>query len=135
MEILKKEKLELAFIPVDKREFKELEFDITEINDEEELIEKINNIYLDDNNLYKIILIGKRNFEVNINNLYKFINKENIIKIKDKTKLNCNLDELADENTLKGIFIKEIKEELDKTNYTKEELDKILEIGISILKN
>ena len=91
--------------------------------------------YLDDNNLYKIILIGKRNFEVNINNLYKFINKENIIKIKDKTKLNCNLDELADENTLKGIFIKEIKEELDKTNYTKEELDKILEIGISILEN
>ena len=54
---------------------------------------------------------------------------------KDKTKLNCNLDELADENTLKGIFIKEIKEELDKTNYTKEELDKILEIGISILEN
>lgn len=132
---IEKEKLELAFIPVDKREFKELEFDITEINDEEELIEKINNIYLDDNNLYKIILIGKRNFEVNINNLYKFINKENIIKIKDKTKLNCNLDELADENTLKGIFIKEIKEELDKTNYTKEELDKILEIGISILEN
>ena len=114
---IEKEKLELAFIPVDKREFKELEFDITEINDEEELIEKINNIYLDDNNLYK------------------FINKENIIKIKDKTKLNCNLDELADENTLKGIFIKEIKEELDKTNYTKEELDKILEIGISILEN
>jgi len=55
---IEKEKLELAFIPVDKREFKELEFDITEINDEEELIEKINNIYLDDNNLYKIILIG-----------------------------------------------------------------------------
>ena len=51
---IEKEKLELAFIPVDKREFKELEFDITEINDEEELIEKINNIYLDDNNLYKI---------------------------------------------------------------------------------
>ena len=45
------------------------------------------------------------------------------------------MDELADENTLKGIFIKEIKEELDKTNYTKEELDKILEIGISILEN
>ena len=32
-------------------------------------------------------------------------------------------------------FIKEIKEELDRTNYTKEELDKILEIGISILEN
>ena len=130
---VEKERLELAFIPVDNREFKEIEFDITEINDEEELIEKINNIYLEDNNLYKIILVGNRNFEININNLYKFISKENIIKIKNKTKLNCNLDDLANENTLKGIFINEIKQELDKNNYTKEELDMILEIGLSIL--
>lgn len=130
---VEKERLELAFIPVVNREFKEIEFDITEINDEEELIEKINNIYLEDNNLYKIILVGNRNFEININNLYKFISKENIIKIKNKTKLNCNLDDLANENTLKGIFINEIKQELDKNNYTKEELDMILEIGLSIL--
>ena len=58
-----------------------------------------------------------------------------MIKIKDKTKLNCNLDELANENTLKGIFIKEIKEELNRNNYAKEELDKILEIGLSVLEN
>ena len=129
------EKLELAFIPVDNREFKEIEFDVTEINDEEELIEKINNIYLEENNLYKIILIGARNFEININNLYKFIDRENIIKIKDKTKLNYDLEKMANDNTLKGIFINEIKEELTKNNYSKEELDKILEIGISILDN
>ena len=47
--------------------------------------------------------------------------------------MNCNLDDLANENTLKGIFINEIKQELDKNNYTKEELDMILEIGLSIL--
>ncbi len=132
---VEKEKLELAFIPVDNREFKEIEFDVTEINDEEDLIEKINNIYLEENNLYKIILIGERSFEININNLYKFVGRENIIKIKDKTKLNYDLEKIANDNTLKGIFINEIKKELIKNNYSKEELDKILEIGLSILDN
>ena len=132
---VEKDKLDLAFIPVDNREFKEVEIDITEINDEEELIEKINNLYLEERNLYKIILIGNRNFEININNLYKFITRENIIKIKDKTKLNYDLEKMANDTTLKGIFINEIRDELNKNNYTKEELDKILEIGLSILDN
>ena len=132
---VEKDKLDLAFIPVDNREFKEVEIDITEINDEEELIEKINNLYLEERNLYKIILIGNRNFEINIYNLYKFITRENIIKIKDKTKLNYDLEKMANDTTLKGIFINEIRDELNKNNYTKEELDKILEIGLSILDN
>ena len=132
---VEKDKLDLAFIPVDNREFKEVEIDITEINDEEELIEKINNLYLGERNLYKIILIGNRNFEININNLYKFTTRENIIKIKDKTKLNYDLEKMANDTTLKGIFINEIRDELNKNNYTKEELDKILEIGLSILDN
>ena len=132
---VEKDSLDIAFIPVDKREFKEIQFDISKINDEDELIEKLNSIYLDENNLYKIILIGKRNFEIDINNLLKFIIKENIIKIKNETKLNYDLDYMANESTLKGIFINEIINETNKENYTKQELDKILEIGLSILDN
>ena len=132
---VEKDSLDIAFIPVDKREFKEIQFDISKINDEDELIEKLNSIYLDENNLYKIILTGKRNFEININNLIKFIIKENIIKIKNETKLNYDLDYMANESTLKGIFINEIINETNKENYTKQELDKILEIGLSILNN
>lgn len=132
---IEKDKLEIAFIPADNREFKEIELNISNISDEEELIEKINNIHLEENNLYKIILTGNRNFEININNLYKFIDKENIIKIKNITKLNYDLEKMINDNTLKGIFINEIKNELNKNNYTKEQLDKILEIGLSILDN
>lgn len=131
---LTKEKLELKFIPVDNKEFKELEFDVTEISDEDELIEKLNNLELQENNLYKIILCGKRNFEIDILNLYKFILNENIIKIKDKTKLNYSLEEIANDTTLKGIFAKQILEETNKENYTKEELEKIAEIGFSVLE-
>lgn len=130
---LSKENLEIAFIPVDNKEFKELELDITQIKDIEELIEKINNLELDKNKFYKIILIGKRQFEINILELNKFILTENIIKIKNKTILDYNLEQMANDTTLKGIFIKELLEENKKENYTKEELDKILEIGLSIL--
>lgn len=126
---IEKNKLDIDFVPVDNREFKELEFDITQIKSQEELIEKLNNIYLEENNLYKIILIGKRNFEIE----KLIINKENIIKIKNKTKLNYNLENMANENTLKGIFAKQILDELKQNNYTQEELEQILEIGFSVL--
>lgn len=130
---LSKEKIEISFIPVDNKEFKELEFDITNINDFEELIEKTNNLELDKNKFYKIILIGKRKFEIDILELNKFILIENIIKIKDKTVLNYNLEELANDSTLKGIFAQELLNEMKQQNYTKEELEKILEIGLSVL--
>ncbi len=130
---IEKGKIETSFIPMDNREFKELELDITQINDMDELIEKINSISIEENNLYKIILIGKRKFEIETINLYKFIEKENIIKIKDQTRPNYSLEELKNDYTLKGIFVQEIIEETKKQNYTQEQLDKILEIGLSVL--
>ena len=77
---LTKEKLEIAFIPVDNKEFVELEMNITEINDLEQLIEKLNELLLDENKFYKIILVGKRRFEIDILELMKLITRENIIK-------------------------------------------------------
>ena len=35
--------------------------------------------------------------------------------------------------TLKGIFIQEILEEIKKQNYTQEQINQILEIGLSVL--
>lgn len=128
-----KEKIKLEFVPIDNKEFKELEIDVTTLNDVEELIENLNNIQLEENNLYKIILIGKRNFEIEILNLYKYITKPNIIKIKNKTRPNYSLEKMQNNYTLKGIFINEILEEMQKENYTQEEIDKILEIGLSVL--
>lgn len=128
---LTKEKLEIAFIPVDNKEFVELEIDITEVNDLEELVEKLNGLLLDENKFYKIILVGKRKFEVDILELMKLITRENIIKIKNKTKPDYEIEKMINETTLKGIFIKQLLEE--KENYTEEELNKILEIGLSVM--
>ncbi len=131
---LNKENLNLKFIPMDPKEFKELELDISDLNSEEELIEKINSLELEENIYYKIILIGDKNFEINIYNLFQLINNENIIKIKNHTKLKIDLEELAKNKNLKGLFVKEILEELNKNNYDKEMLNDVLEIGLEVIK-
>lgn len=130
---IENKELQIAFIPADNKQFVEVEIDITNINDIETLIEKINNLELKENYLYKINLIGKRKFEIETLNLYKIISRENIIKIKDKTKLNYNLEEMANDYTLKGLFIKEYLKEINNQNYTEEQLDKILEIALTAL--
>ena len=130
-----KETIKLDFLPIDNKEFEELILDISEINSKEELIEKINTLELDKNIYYKIILIGNKNFEINIYDLFKFILNENVIKIKNKTKIKIDLEEISKNNNLKGLFVKEILDELNENNYDKKLLENALEIGLEILDN
>ena len=131
---IKKNKNELEFIKLDETEFVEKELKCTEINSIEELVEEINKIKIEENKLYKIILTGKRNFEINIYDLYKYELNEKIIKIKDQTKPNYDVEKISKENTLKGLFVKEIIEELKNKNYDEQTIEKALEIGMEILE-
>lgn len=127
---LDKEKIKLEFIPIDETEFKIQNLDITQINSKEELIETINELNIEENNLIEIYLTGKRNFEIDTYEIKKFITNEKIIKIKNKTKINYNLEKIAEENTLRGIFVKKM---LDKYNLLESEEEKsILENSIEI---
>ena len=126
--------IKLQFINLDETEFKEEDINCTEIMSIEELVEKINLLNLEENKLYKINLIGKRNFEINIYNLYKYELDEKILKIKDKTKPNYDIEKISKENTLKGLFVKEFIEEIKNNNYDEEILEKALEIGMEILE-
>ena len=131
---INKEKNNLKFIPLDETEFVEQNLNCTEINSVEELIEKINDLKLEENKLYKIILTGKRNFEINIYYLYKYYLNEKIIKIKNNTKPNYDVGKISKENNLKGLYAKEIIEEMKNKNYDEEIIEKALEIGMEILK-
>ena len=133
---IKNKKLNIEFVPIKSSEFVEKRIDVTEIISKEELIEKINSIEIQPNEYVKIILEGKRNFEINTYELYKLIQEPQIIKIKNKTKINYNLDEIENETTLKGLFAKEIKQKLEDENLTngqKEILEKAIEIGFEAL--
>jgi DNA repair protein SbcD/Mre11 len=125
---------DLKFIVLDETEFVEKEIDCTEIYSIEQLIETIKEINIKENKLYKIILTGKRNFEINIYDIYKYELNERIIKIKDKTKPNYDIEKISKERTLKGLFVKELMEEMQKGEYDEEIIEKALEIGIEILE-
>ena len=127
-EIINK-KLFKKFIPIDNREFIEKEINISDIYSEEELIEKINNEINNDNNLYKINLIGYRNFPININ--IKLL-KNNIIKIKNNTKIKIEIKE--NNYTLKGIFIKKLNEKKNNGEINENIYEKILELGMQVLE-
>lgn len=130
---IKEGKIELEFIELDDREFKEEPIDITEMNVAEEILQKISELELEEKNYYKIILIGKRNFEINTYKLYKQIERKNIIKIKDKTKIEYNLEKISKEISLKGIFAKEMIKKLEDENIDKETIEKAIEIGMEVL--
>lgn len=132
---LEKNKLDINFIKFDNTEFIEKEMNISNIYTEEELIEKIINEKLEENKLYKIILIGNKNFEINTNKIIKILNKNNLIKIKDETKLEIDINKIINENNLKGYFIREVLEMKQENNYSDEKIEKIIEIGLNALTN
>ena len=125
--------INLKFIQLDKKEFAEKEIIVDEINSEEELIEKINELNLDKNKYYKIILSGNRKFEINLYNIEKNILNRNIIKIKNNTKIKIDFEKLKNENTLKGIFIKNMLEKIKNNPENKNEILEALEIGLNAM--
>ena len=128
-----KDNLNINFIKLDERIFTKIGVNVESFYSKEELIEYILDINLIEKNLYKVILTGKRNFEINTRDILKVVSHRNILKIKDQTKLNYNLEELAKENNLKGIFVREAMEKLKEGKYTKEEIERAIEIGLDVM--
>lgn len=124
-------KMSLEFIELDNKEFVEENIDISKIESQEELIENINQIKIDENKYYKIILTGTKNLELNTNELIKHIQNKNIIKIKDKTKIEYDLEKISKEQSLKGIFVKELLELINEDN--REEILESIYIGLSLM--
>ena len=133
---IEKGKLNIEFISLDDEQFKEINLNITDIISKEDLIEKINSIEIKNNKYVKIILTGYRNFEINKYDLLKYMQNDRIIKIKDNTKIAYNLEKMANESTLKGLFAKEMLEKMRRPDLTEEEkeiVEKAIEIGLGAL--
>ena len=134
-EIQEDKQLKLQFVPLSEENFEEIELDVTGMISKDELIEKINDLDIAENQLIKIILTGKRNFEIDRYELYKLLTNERIIKIKDHTKIEYDLEKIVNNHTLKGLFAKEILKE--KENAGEEELaiiEKAVEIAFEALE-
>lgn len=132
-EIASKGEISLEFVKLDEREFIVKDLNVEGFNSQEELILNIQELDLNKNNLYKINLVGKRNFEIDSARILKLLNKENIIKVKDFTKINYNLEKLSKENNLRGFFVKEALKKLNSGEATEEEIEKAIEIGLDVM--
>ena len=117
-EINEKRELSYKFIKLDDTEFTKLEHNVEKYESKEDLIEGLNELSLNEKNLYEVILVGSKN----------------ILKIKDNTSLKYNLDEIQNEKTLRGLFVKELLKKKEENIYSEEEIDKAIEIGLNSLK-
>ena len=127
---INKNKIKINFIKLDDRTFEEKNIDISEISSVEELIEKINSIEVNDDNFYKINLIEKKNIEINTNEICKLVENKNVLKIKDKTEIKYNLNELAEQKNLKGIFVKRMLNKFNDSELSGQEVKRAIEIGL-----
>ena len=131
---VEKEKREITFVPMDPKEFKELTIDIGDIVSEEELVEKIKTQKYQQNELYKVILAGKRKMEINPSHLFSLLDNPLILKIKDETELGYSLSAIAREETLKGLFVKELLETIKENPEQKEKIEKAIQYGLESLE-
>jgi len=123
--------IKLNFIPIDSKEYIEENIDVSDIYSKEELIEKINEKYFPENKYIKIILTGSRKSDIETLDMLKYLSNINIIKIKDMTKLEIDLENISKQNNLKGIFVKKLLEKIEAEPENKEKIQKAMEIGLS----
>ena len=122
----------IKFIKLDNRNFEEKILDISLINSEEELVEEVNKIEYDKDKFYKIVFKGTKNIEINNNRICKLIANKNILKVKDKTEINYNIDNLSKQKTLKGIFVKRLLEKLNSNPEQESNIKRAIEIGLKL---
>ena len=128
-----KDNVNLEFVNLDPKEFVEYDMDISDIQSKEALVESLNDLYVPENNLYKIILVGTRNFEINTSSVMKLVQNSGILKIKDNTKIKYNIEEISKEVSLRGFYVKSLLEKQKSGEYVDNEVEKALEIGLDIL--
>ena len=129
-----KESFKTEFVPLDETEFKVESVDISNLNAMDELAEYLNELQTNEMDYYEIYLIGNKNFETDMYNLKKMINQKNIIKIKDLSKMGYDIEAISKENNLKGLFVKELLNQMKENPENKKIIEEALEIGLEILE-
>ena len=126
-------KVLIKFVPLDDEEFVKDKIDISNINSEEELIEYINNKECEDNKYYEYVLTGNRNFEIDKNKILKLLENNKVIRLKDISKFKIDLDKISKEKSLRGIYVNELLKEIDEDKSNKDEIYRIIEIGLNAM--
>ena len=118
-----KEKLITKFVKMDDTEFEVKTMDITDCTSSNEVLDKLN---LKDS-FYKIILTGIRNLDINSTKEIIMLSGKNVCEIVDNTRLDYDLENIAKQNTLKGLFTRKMLEEIKLYPEKTEQIQKAIE--------
>ena len=126
---LEKNNITYEFKNMEYKHFQILEVDVTNLKSPEEIL---NLVELEDD-IYRIVLIGERNIEIEkVKEILKTTGK-NICEIRDLTHISYDYEKIAKEQNLKGYFTKKMLEELKEKPEQKEEILKAIEITYQLL--
>ena len=125
--------LRLEYVELDERQFVEIEVNVEDVKSNEELIEKLSSINLVEKNLYKVVLMGRRSFEIDLPGIMKVLDVINILKIKDNTRIAYDIQDLRMQNNLKGFYVNELYKMYQDGKCTEEQLQKAIEIGFEAM--
>lgn len=127
-------KLSVQYIPIDESEFVVLDVSVSDLSSMDDLVQKLLSMNFSDKNFYEVNLVGNRTFEIDMYNLKKMVNSERIIKFKNSTKIGYDIEKLANESTLRGLYVKELMERIETADEKeKKVLEEALEVGLEIL--
>ena len=59
--------------------------------------------------------------------------EENILKVKDNTELSYDLEKISKENSLRGIFVKNVLKKLERKEISNEDAEKAIELGLEVM--
>ena len=142
MELAKDEglKRECTFIKTQYRAYYEIDFNIDNIEDYHELSEKLTetlSLYDCQRDIFKINLTGWLNSDLHIDVktlTQQFENTCFSIQFNDYTRPMYDLEELAKEKTLTGVFVRKMKERMENAEgEEKQILEKALYLGLEAL--
>lgn len=135
-----KEECRLDFIPVCRRQHISTEIDITSCENIADICTLINSTLQErysenyNENLYKITLTGNisEDFNLSLEEITARISAQvYFAKIRDNTNIRYDLDSLAKENSLKGIFVQKMLERLQTAEGKEKEItEQALKIGL-----
>ncbi len=131
IELTKGNVLNSSFVPVCERMYFDEEIDITDASNYDEIMEKINEKYQGDNHIYRFTLTGKCGIAIDTEVICERIDGFSVV-VKDKTVPLVDIEKLADEFSLKGLFAHFAL--ADKENLSEEEFNEALKAGLNYIE-
>ena len=125
--------LKMEFVALDDRIFTKYELNVDNFLAQEELIETIQNLDLSQKNMYEIVLVGNRKFTIEPRQILKLIASNNVLKIKDNTQIGFDIEEIAKQNNLRGVFVRKMIEKCKDGKYTEQQIKKAIELGLEVM--